>query len=110
MSATNEATRGLAHAALPPQRKAGEIELDRAGFDRGKAVEKGPAKIFQLSAPAWRERRGQASAFGPAPLGFIFRNLLGGGVLLGFEGLHFEDLWLIDGSMVQLDIVLENLG
>ena len=41
-----------------------------------------------------------ALPLGPTPLDFIFRNLLGGRMLLGFECFHFEDFDLIDGSMV----------
>jgi hypothetical protein len=51
----------------------------------------------------------QALAFGPTPLNFIFGNLFGSGMFLGFEGFHLEYVSLIDSSMVQLDIVLENL-
>ena len=66
------------------------------------------AKLSRVSADCPESLR-QALAFGPTPLDFIFGHLFGGGMFRGYEGLHFEYFSLIDSSMVQLDIVLENL-
>jgi hypothetical protein len=62
-----------------------------------------------MGAPDCPEGLRWALAFGPTPFDFIFGNLFGGGMFFGFEGLHFEHVSLIDGSMVQLDVVIENL-
>ena len=60
----------------------------------------GLGKTVPVSEPGCPQSLRGALAFGPTPLGFIFSNLFGGGVFLGFEGLHFEYISLIDGSMV----------
>ncbi len=50
-------------------------------------------------AQDWRSRR-WALALGPTPLDFVLGNLLGGRMLLGFEGLDFEYVGLINSSMI----------